>query len=83
MLAIISFTLLGIWTLILGIINNCDFSISKEPSQKVKASIAAEPVRQQATIQEPASTTVQVELDNPSEIAKAFQNLWKQIIHGK
>lgn len=68
MLAIISFTVLGIWTLILGVINKCDWSSSNKMnpdlSLNLKASVDVEPIQQPCAIQEIASAQIPTQADN-------------------
>lgn len=79
MLAIISFTILGIWTAILGFLNNTDWReyLIKESNTHLHGPSRTLPA------QEPEAKLIAKETSNRStEISEAFKNLWHEIVCG-
>lgn len=72
MLAIISFTLLGLWTALLGIVNH---SIRETTSLTEKTFDQKRPQKNEAIC---ADTKNSIE---PSKTLEAFKNLWKEIFY--
>lgn len=79
MLALISFTLLGIWTSILGVANHSEqfqssgkeMNLESLPVTKSDGALGRGVALVDAVIQEPQA-----------KVSEAFLNLWKEIIEG-
>tara|TARA_B110001454_G_C12723218_1_gene435887 strand:+ start:4381 stop:4635 length:255 start_codon:yes stop_codon:yes gene_type:complete len=83
MLAIISFTLLGIWTAILGFINNTDWNENSDRESILDLHRQPQRFDVQLEAQQPeVICPVRETPIAPSETFEAFKNLWKEIIHG-
>lgn len=79
MLTLISFVTLGIWTALLGFMNN---TVGREISfTKTTHDLHLPPIK--SIDQDPKTHKSEIEiLITPSETLKAFKNLWKEIFYG-
>lgn len=79
MLALISFTLLGLWTAILGFINNTPWEDNSAAESVFSLKLRRRNVRDQQLEAISAASENQIA---PSETFEAFKNLWKEIVYG-